>query len=459
MTTLLGKYKDNRYRKFKFGSDAAPEQETPEKDYGKFSNAMVFGTRLASGILDATSKPDPVSGRLSTGAVVGKSALSGASAGASFGPVGAGIGAVLGAGVGLLQSGKEKREAKRMLSERNIVQQTEDNSRSAAMLATNPSLLTGYRNSSYFAAGGNLTGGDEPKTVTPRQLKPEELTQWNQFLDYVKSRGYEGSEELNNRSKALGESLFNDFRKQNKNITIGYDIVPHVQTEMTKLRDNARDFARRHNQQGWEKIMEGISPVDGWFGSKTSQYRFPNLIYNEVRNDTLVKSENMGLVDGSLKSGKKVPTTTTGKKVPSNAKIEKLEDGYYYEDEQTGDLVKVDMANGGQLPSLYATHMTGGTVKKLSSDSVEFKGRSHEAGGIKLPELGAEVEGKETGKGSYIFSDRLGFAAAHKKLATAKGIIEGKPVTRERINSMRLLNNKENQLIIAQELVRSQLKS
>lgn len=459
MTTLLGKYKENRYRKFQLGSDITPEQKLPEKDYGKFSNAMVFGTQLASGILDATAKPDPVSGRLSTGTVVGKSALSGASAGASFGPIGAGVGAVLGAGLGLVQSGKEKREAKRMLSERNIVQQNEDNSRSAALLASDPSLLSGYRNSSYFAAGGSLVDGDDPKPVTPRQLKPEELTQWNQFLDYVKAKGYEGSEELNNRSKALGESLFNDFRKENKNITIGYDIVPHVQTEMTKLRDNARDFAKRHNQAGWEKIMEGISPVDGWFGSKTSQYRFPNMMYNEFRNDSLVKSENIGLVDGSLKSGKKVPATITGKKIPANAKIEKLEDGYYYEDEQTGDLIKVNMADGGQLPSLHTTYMTGGTTRKLSSDSVEFKGNSHEAGGIKLPELRAEVEGKETGKGSYIFSDRLGFAAAHKKLATAKGIIEGKPVTRERINSMRLLNNKENQLIIAQELVRSQLKS
>lgn len=460
MMTLQERYKKNTYRKFANGDDLlSPAGEQPAKDYGKFSSAMAFGTQIASGILDATAKPDPVSGRLSTGTVVGKSMLSGASAGASFGPIGAGIGAVLGAGAGLFTSGKEKKEARRMLAERNMVQQSEDSSRSAALLASNPNLVTGYRNAGYFAVGGTLPGGDDPKPgLQTRQLNQEELNQWNQFLDFVKEKGYEGSEKLNDRNKSLGETLFNEFRKSNKNITIGYDIVPSVQSEMVKIRDKARDFAKRHNQPDYEKIMEGISAVDGWFGSKTSQYRFPSFTYNEIKNGSLVKSENLGLVDGSMTPfGKKVPTTVTGKKIPDGVKIEKLENGYFYEDPQSGDLVQVKMENGGNLAAAFR-NMTGGTIRKLASDSAEFSGRSHEDGGIKLHDINAEVEDKESIKGSYVFSDKLGFASAHKKLARAKGIIEKKPVTRERINSMRLLNDKENQLIIAQELVKNQLQ-
>jgi len=74
----------------------------------------------------------------------------------------------------------------------------------------------------------------------------------------------------------------------------------------------------------------------------------------------------------------------------------------------------------------------GGNVQQLSKDAVEFKGNSHEMGGIKEPVVngrvleGAEVEDEETMQGNFIFSEELGFAQRHKPLAKMLGKLEKK---------------------------------
>ena len=115
-------------------------------------------------------------------------------------------------------------------------------------------------------------------------------------------------------------------------------------------------------------------------------------------------------------------------------------------------------ANGGSMASNYMANQkaVGGNLVSLSSDAVEVKGPSHANGGVKLPEMEAEVEGKEVIKDDYVFSEQLGFAKEAKKLAKAKGRIEEKPSTPERINSLKLLESKENQLKLAQEFIRKQ---
>ncbi len=230
-----------------------------------FSKAAGLIAGVSSGIIDATAKPDPTTGRTPTGAVVGKSALSGAATGAQFGPLGAGVGAVVGAGLGLLQAGKEKKEAIAALDSSNRLKKISESNQSAARLATNPELLTGYKRSSYFAMGGDM-------------------------------------------------------------------------------------------------------------------------------------------------------------KAP-----------------------------------LSAMYMKGGNAKPLSSDSTELIGNGHENGGIKVPGIGAELEGGETTSGSYVFSKDLGFAELQRPIGLAKGIIEKKPATAERINSMKRLQNREKELALMQEYIKSQM--
>lgn len=98
----------------------------------------------------------------------------------------------------------------------------------------------------------------------------------------------------------------------------------------------------------------------------------------------------------------------------------------------------------------------GGSLRKLSSDSVEVQGPSHENGGVDLPMHDAEVEGNETIHKDYVFSDRLGFASVHKKMAKSKGIIENKPISFERVASLKAIADKEQKLKLIQEQMKAQ---
>lgn len=173
--------------------------------------------------------------------------------------------------------------------------------------------------------------------VKIRPITAQERMDWNKFLDFVKEKGYEGSKELDKGNDALARRLFDEFKKLNPNTTINYDIVAPVQYEMHKIRQMARGFAERHKDPMANVIMSGISDVDKWFGSKTSQYRFPAMFMDTYHNDKLVSSENLGLLGADLTPEKKEQIM---KKVPLGKKLESLEDGYYYENDD-GDLIKV----------------------------------------------------------------------------------------------------------------------
>ena len=116
----------------------------------------------------------------------------------------------------------------------------------------------------------------------------------------------------------------------------------------------------------------------------------------------------------------------------------------------TGTLMNGYYAAGGSL-NVANQQMQGGSATELNASSAQFNGPSHEQGGIQIPGMEAEVEGKETTNGSYVFSDRLGFAQLHKPIAKAIGKIEKKALSPERVNSIKLLKEKENQLKLSQE--------
>lgn len=254
----------------------------------------------------------------------------------------------------------------------------------------------------YFGwiAGGSKprrqTGGSTENPPARRRLSPGEMQQWNMFLDYVKKEGYEGSEELNKKNKNLGQSLFTAFKKANPNISIDYSIVPDVQNEMQILGQSTRDFAKRRNLPNAENLMTGVSPVDGWFGSKTSQYRFPEqqtVVYN---NGQLVSATNDGLMTSNLQAtgvpnlnaqGQAASTLPANarprKPIPKGVTIEKLQDGYYYEDPNTGDLVTVEMKYGGKAKR----KQMGGdasvpVITGLPDDMSQFANVEAEAGEI-----------------------------------------------------------------------------
>ncbi len=188
-----------------------------------------------------------------------------------------------------------------------------------------------------------LGGGDDPKPLTPQMM-----AEWNQFLDYVKAKGLEGSKDLDSKDKGLGQKLFNEFKSANPNITIDYTIVPSVQSEIQKLKQSAQSFAARRGDANAQNIMKDASKVDGWFGSKTSQYRFPDMKVKELHNNQVVGVQNLGLVNSQLKpTGANASIMAARKTLPSGAKLEPLYDaqgkqnGLGYTDEN-GDIIRVN---------------------------------------------------------------------------------------------------------------------
>lgn len=92
----------------------------------------------------------------------------------------------------------------------------------------------------------------------------------------------------------------------------------------------------------------------------------------------------------------------------------------------------------------------GGIIPIGDNGRAEVVGPKHEDGGVKIPELGVELEGEETLKDNFVFSEELGFADKHKKIA--KGIANAEkdntPLARYTKN---LLEDKEQALMQEQE--------
>jgi hypothetical protein len=122
----------------------------------------------------------------------------------------------------------------------------------------------------------------------------------------------------------------------------------------------------------------------------------------------------------------------------------------------TGNKGENYFEGGGHLFAEYSKYKAqGGSLSRLSSDSVAVNGPSHANGGVKL-NTGDEVEGGETIKGDYVFSKKLGFAQLHKPLAKVIHKLEERPVTKTSLGSLSRLRKREDALMLLQEMVRKQ---
>lgn len=181
-------------------------------------------------------------------------------------------------------------------------------------------------------------GGEDPEPLTPRKMK-----EWNMVVDFLKSEGYAGSLELD-KDKSLGQALLNKLKKQDPSISITYDDVLTVQRDMQKLQQNMQEFETRKGNPNAKKIMGGISPPDGFLGSKTSLWKYPVMIEEVYHNTALQSKTNLGLMGGD---GKPTGVKTTKLKLPpKGVKLEPLYDdkgkqtGMGYTDPETGDVIQ-----------------------------------------------------------------------------------------------------------------------
>lgn len=125
----------------------------------------------------------------------------------------------------------------------------------------------------------SLMGGPGDKQAS--KLSVAQKQNWNNFVDYLDKAGYKGSADLDNRDTQLGKNLLTKYNTANPNAQINYEDVPAVQTELQNYRQalvnkwKAGAASTTSGIKSEDEIMPGLSQVDGWLGSKTSSYKFP----------------------------------------------------------------------------------------------------------------------------------------------------------------------------------------
>lgn len=122
-----------------------------------------------------------------------------------------------------------------------------------------------------------------------------------------------------------------------------------------------------------------------------------------------------------------------------------------------GKQTTVQFKNGGSLNK----YVNGGKLSEISSDTIEVSGNSHSNGGVTLDSIGVELEGGETiantSSEPFVFSEELGFAKKHKKIANMKKKLEDKKQDKLTKNAIDRLNSREEKLMVEQETLKSLL--
>lgn len=117
--------------------------------------------------------------------------------------------------------------------------------------------------------------GNDPQ---PLEITSDHLRKWNKLIDFAKEKGYAGNRELDH-DPMLRKKIFDEFNKANPKDAIPISMVEPLQKEIQSYKTQALENIRKYPDSykgDPNAFMEGISQVDGIFGQKTSQWKFPD---------------------------------------------------------------------------------------------------------------------------------------------------------------------------------------
>lgn len=142
--------------------------------------------------------------------------------------------------------------------------------------------------------------------TAPMPVSNGQKAEWNSFLDYLKQRGMQGNAALDNRNTNLGQKLMEEYRSQNPHFTLTYDQVPQIQADLQSYRQGLLQKWRAGKASPMEgmanenQLMPNLSAVDGWLGSKTSSYKFPNASLTNSDGSVQNFGVNTGAYDAAI---------------------------------------------------------------------------------------------------------------------------------------------------------------
>jgi hypothetical protein len=134
-------------------------------------------------------------------------------------------------------------------------------------------------------------GGKYPEPPNYKPLTVDQRTDWNNFLNYLDSKGVSGNKVLDARDKTLGLQYLDEYKKLNPKSTLSAETIPVVQYDQYMLRKGDR-FGNFTSDElkGWREsnkdfVNKPVSNVDSWLGSVTSKLYYPSAsrVFNDGR--------------------------------------------------------------------------------------------------------------------------------------------------------------------------------
>lgn len=115
-------------------------------------------------------------------------------------------------------------------------------------------------------------------------LTPQQRAFWNKYVDFLESKGLKGSAKLDQRDTGLSRKLFEEFNNLSKAGYMYDAFIPQVQQSIADYRNQAielfkegkANYIMQKDDPDYENFMKGLSTVDGWAGSKTTSWKFPD---------------------------------------------------------------------------------------------------------------------------------------------------------------------------------------
>jgi hypothetical protein len=166
----------------------------------------------------------------------------------------------------------------------------------------------------------------DPENKTPLMslLTPAQMEQWNEFGDWLKSKGLEGDKRLNKLD--FSKRIFEQYKSENPSTEISYDLVGRVQESVKKYREDAIKSAKEGKLKldskeagaDFENFMPWANKtkVDGHLGEFTSKFRFPSWYISDKYTKSGMSPEtyeNQGLLYNAMSPITSIPPQTAQK--------------------------------------------------------------------------------------------------------------------------------------------------
>lgn len=395
------------------------------------SSAITGGGMVASSLLDTIDPTDRFGTRSGVGAA-GSGAIKGAMAGAALGPAGLVGGAIVGAATSFIGNKKAQEEKQNILTEEVEDATKERDAQVLNRLANNPELQYGSGNSSMYNYGGTVKGKPSgrfnlmrrtPKSVSlSPDLLPDIAISPNKIARF-KDGGKLGKVTM----KADNTRVDLPIRKELRNMGGRLPIIKKAYNNKLSTKDtDFNNWYKKNTLEGQSNIPynEKLS-YDYYSFYKNGEYKDPSFNIEQHFPDTYKRPNHPTFSNESIYSTPEYPGGQwEGEKYNKNGK--------------------------------FIRYQNGGRLKPLAPGISKVQGPSHEEGGVKFPELNAELEGGETISGDFVFSKDLGFAKVHERLAKSMNKNSKRPLTVLNKQTAEAMSRKEGFLKIYQEQVKKE---